>query len=432
MEITFRAPRFFSDTRFPNYSYRVFYSFIENYPAIVKVLAEIQEAGQKQGASQRVKDKADIAAGFQSRILNIKFLLQLALICDIYYHFGCSAKILQIVNILPHEKYDMFQSGFRDKLLEMKTSVDPVDCACSVFVLQPKEEVLVEGDLELDSEVEDEDLQTAQEVCSWPLLHKFIRQYKKDFHVCGVLVPNLEADPPRPGTRQGLQHMLMDRNQGEGGLLRKISENAKAVAAYLYKELEEVYNAEDRRMIKSIREVLDLKAILDQIQDVGAPATAALRTNAFLRAAQHIDPDMYKHCEFRTEWREQHQHFLETLQSINSEVKNSSSLSSMDILVLMLNTEAKRYQGCQLIMHIVTQAATIKSVESVVESWISRLEAHDRKERSLTEDSCQTELMIAVNGPLVQHCRGVVEEAMGAYWRQTRVGCYYILSQKLF
>ena len=65
---------------------------------------------------------------------------------------------------------------------------------------------------------------------------------------------------------------------------------------------------------------------------------------------------------------------------------------------------------------VVVQACVITSVESVVESWISVLEHHANKSRNLSYESIQHELMIALNGPLSQHCTPVVEEAMRAYW----------------
>lgn len=129
---------------------------------------------------------------------------------------------------------------------------------------------------------------------------------------------------------------------------------------------------------------------------------------------------MYETCQYKSEWREQYQQFLRVLTSISS-MKDSHKFTSMDILILLLATEAKRYQGCELVMDIITRAATLMSVESEVESWISVLEHHSNKRRPLGDESIQSELMIALNGPKVQHCQGVVEEAMETYWRRTKV-----------
>ena len=54
-------------------------------------------------------------------------------------------------------------------------------------------------------------------------------------------------------------------------------------------------------------------------------------------------------------------------------------------------------------MDIVCQAATMKSVESVVVSLLSVLEHHSRKSRPLKAETIQGEMMVFVNGPLVSH-----------------------------
>ena len=103
-------------------------------------------------------------------------------------------------------------------------------------------------------------------------------------------------------------------------------------------------------------------------------------------------------------------------------MSKSEDLSSMDILVLMLNTEANRFNGCEPILDILCQAAIMKSVESVAESWISVLERHSSKIRNLSDDSIQAETTISVNGPLVQHCDSVVKGTMTTYWRRMKIG----------
>ena len=103
-----------------------------------------------------------------------------------------------------------------------------------------------------------------------------------------------------------------------------------------------------------------------------------------------------------------------------NEQKGSSQFTSMDIMVKFMKTEDKLYQGCEAVMNILTQAATIKTVESVVESWISVLEHHSNKSRPLKSESIHSEMMVAINGPLLQHSQGVVSETMKAYWGQLK------------
>ena len=43
-------------------------------------------------------------------------------------------------------------------------------------------------------------------------------------------------------------------------------------------------------------------------------------------------------------------------------------------------------------------------------------EHHSSKQRNLKEENIQNEMMIACNGPPVQHCMSVVEGAMTRHW----------------
>ena len=138
--IQFKLPRFFSDTRFANYSHLVFDGFIENWPALIRTLTEVQEAGIGPGATARQALKADKCAGLQALIHCLTFVFLLCGTTDLYSKYSSSVNVLQIVNILPHEKADMFELGCRNKIEEMKNSVNPVDCPCSIFYKYPESE----------------------------------------------------------------------------------------------------------------------------------------------------------------------------------------------------------------------------------------------------------------------------------------------------
>ena len=51
-------------------------------------------------------------------------------------------------------------------------------------------------------------------------------------------------------------------------------------------------------------------------------------------------------------------------------------------------------------MDILCRAATIKSVKSVVDSWVSIIELHSSKSRHLKAETIQDEMMISVNGAM--------------------------------
>ena len=69
-------------------------------------------------------------------------------------------------------------------------------------------------------------------------------------------------------------------------------------------------------------------------------------------------------------------------------------------------------------MDNICTAAIKVSVESNVESLISRYETHFDKSRQLTENSALEEMMIAENGPNLVHSDSLIEKALNAYFKE--------------
>ena len=65
LDIEAKLPRFFSDTRFANYSSLVYSGVVENFPAMIRAITEVQKEGSAPGASANEKKKADKCAGIQ-------------------------------------------------------------------------------------------------------------------------------------------------------------------------------------------------------------------------------------------------------------------------------------------------------------------------------------------------------------------------------
>ena len=67
------------------------------------------------------------------------------------------------------------------------------------------------------------------------------------------------------------------------------------------------------------------------------------------------------------------------------------------------------------------RAGVCKGIESVVESWVSTAEHHSSKLRNISQERLEHEMMIAINGPEVVHCDGVVKEGMAMYWANSKM-----------
>ena len=63
-------------------------------------------------------------------------------------------------------------------------------------------------------------------------------------------------------------------------------------------------------------------------------------------------------------------------------------------------------------------ASAVKiSVESDVESLVSRYEKHFKIDRQLDETQAEHEMEISENGPLISHADKLLNKAMNSYWK---------------
>ena len=243
-----------------------------------------------------------------------------------------------------------------------------------------------------------------------------MREWKAVHTFRGIVMGSLTADPLKPSLRSATAHSQEMQLLSEDGILNTVLKRMQDVGIFLYNGLEEVYSKNDREMIEHIRVVLDLAKVVQLTKEM-SPAVVTMRTvKKILDSAVVIDQDFDMKYE-KGEIREQYRVFVEKISEI-SKIKDSEKFSSIDVMVMMMNTEGKKYRGCEAVMDILCQAATKKLVESVMESWISVLEHHSSKSRQLKAETIKNEIMIAVNGPLIQHSEGVVDESMKVYWSQ--------------
>ena len=80
--------------------------------------------------------------------------------------------------------------------------------------------------------------------------------------------------------------------------------------------------------------------------------------------------------------------------------------------------DEKLFTGVELTLHSIVTSAVKVSVESVVESLVSRYEVHFDAKRQLKEDHALEEMEIAENGPELVHADRLLSLAMDKYWKE--------------
>ena len=88
---------------------------------------------------------------------------------------------------------------------------------------------------------------------------------------------------------------------------------------------------------------------------------------------------------------------------------------------LFLDPKLEHYKNIQSVLAILANAGVTMGLESVVESWVSVLEHHSNPRRSISQQRLEEEVMIALKGPEVVHCKAVVDEALRQYWRKQKL-----------
>ena len=108
--------------------------------------------------------------------------------------------------------------------------------------------------------------------------------------------------------------------------------------------------------------------------------------------------------------------FLKVLEANTKHIDDENQLDSKSLIKLMMDDE-KLYSGIELTLQSIATSAVKISVESVVESLVSRYESHFDAKRQLKEINALDEMEISENGPDLVHADKILTSAMSKYWQ---------------
>jgi hypothetical protein len=131
----------------------------------------------------------------------------------------------------------------------------------------------------------------------------------------------------------------------------------------------------------------------------------------FKAAAQYFEPEILRRIP-EDELRLQYREFNRRLEEF-SKKKGSKTMSSIQILGKFLDPKEKLFMNIEGPLSVLARASVTKGVEAIVESWVSVMENHSNSARGLTDqERLDREMWVAINGPEVAHCEGIVREAV--------------------
>ena len=388
LEMRMRNLKTFSTTRFPNSVRAVFDTLIDDFKAVVKCLENI--AYNENDTGTEARKRADDAKGILRRILSKSFVLQLSGTSDLYENFGHVANLCQVVDTLPFERYDsvMGAVGHFDKMLQC---LDHTECT------KLHTELTRNG-------------QKAVVKCWWPRYHDCLESLKLGKFM-GVEIMN-EHETKAYFTK-------LARKESDLALSTKAVDITRTKLESLVKRLstdlkEDTFEKATVECIEIIRNVSDVKSFAIQVRKHGAVQTSHRIGEQFMESSRKISGTLDDIPDI--EIKENFAKFLKVLEANTKHIDDENQLDSKSLIKLMMDDE-KLYSGIELTLQSIATSAVKISVESVVESLVSRYESHFDAKRQLKEINALDEMEISENGPDLVHADKILTSAMSKYWQ---------------
>ena len=152
----------------------------------------------------------------------------------------------------------------------------------------------------------------------------------------------------------------------------------------------------------------------EQVEVKGSVLVGTLTADIFVKSSKQLTgtleevPDEILYTNYRN--------FLGILEN-HIRLKTNKNHDSKELIKDFLNSDLKLFKGVEICLQSICAAAVKISVESDVESLVSRYEKHFKVDRQLNEENAEDEMEIAENGPLLIHADHILKAAMHKYWR---------------
>ena len=324
-------------------------------------------------------------------IQNKRVCVHLSGIADVYAVFGTLVNVVQKVNILPHERYNNFVKVL-DKMVKM---TDQMNDVC----------------------IDDN--------CLWPRFHADIKELSEHELYQNVKIQR-DSSSAMYQTRFAVTQTTIDLQTDP---IQQSRDNVAILLKRMVTDLRnEVFEPTTIALIEKIRFMSDLHSLAKDLTKRGRVVVGAVNAKTFVEHARNITRTLDDISD--AEIKDSYKQFLCNLESYVNQ-NDIKKLSSMSILKDFLNSK-KLFEGAEIAMQAILCASVKISVESVVESLVSRYEGHFNKNRHLAEKNALDEMMIAENGPSLFRSDTVVSNAMNRYWKsKTNSGRWHFVRESM-
>ena len=205
-----------------------------------------------------------------------------------------------------------------------------------------------------------------------------------------------------------------------------VKDRLNSLAWRLHHDLStEVFDVSVKQIIEHTRTITDIKSMSTEVEKKGSLLVSLETSVNFLKAARKLTNTIITIPDY--EVTKAYKQFVKKLEKFQFSNNSGKKLDSLG-MIKQLFADDEFCNGVEIIIHLIGISAVKVSVESVVESLVSRYENHYTSSRQMSEDHALEEMTIAENGPLLHHADSLLKRAMNRYWTEnTRDGRWHFL-----
>ena len=256
--------------------------------------------------------------------------------------------------------------------------------------------------------------------CQWPEFHSATSTLRSTGEIKGVLVIDEREVRGRmtcaaaTASTSAASASTQEDESAEvdplTAIIQQVSHQLQNLADKLAAGLkDDVYKEEDEQLVANSKTICDLSTLQQAVNNDGTTKVVATSSLHYIQAIRRLP--------VRSLAKVPDDVLIQQFNKLCMHLENlPSATDSKDIIKALFKLESGLYKGTEMILHAVTVAAVSISVESILESLVSRYEGQFDKTRTLLEERGLAEMEEATNGPNLGHCDDVVKSAMNMYW----------------
>ncbi len=270
------------------------HQLIEGYTACYKLLRESTRRWSERRSKIKDRKKASEAAALLGQLHNIKFLLRISGLADIYNLYGKIINLLQTTNLLPHERF----SKFKTEVQKMKHMSESINHELSCYPGK----------------------------CQWPHYHSATGSLNENSEICGILVIHENENRTAIGAKTR-GHTAAEEENNRTDTNKPVKTKLKDLAQHLSTQLrEEVFTEEEQEVMATCKTLCNLADLLKATKSDGPTKVAACQSHQYIAGIRKLPVQSLK-CVPDECLKEQFQLLLKRLNKVDADKQQTQLIS---------------------------------------------------------------------------------------------------------